>query len=173
MGLGAHASRRRRAHEATACEPTNRSTINEITLVRGESAQAEGFSGRAEWMWSIGAVPGHRPRAGWWTTNDRRNSSQLCNLNKKRPKRIMVEILAPGAAHVKLNNNRILRLQSLERLVCARARKQVNNPIGCSMQRLPPSPVEVGHAVFKGFPQSLGVHIFRWEYGHILKERSR
>ena len=105
-----------------------RFTINEITLVRGESAQAEGFSGRAEWMWSIGAVPGHRPRAGWWTINDRRNSSQLCNLNKKRPKRIMVEILAPGAANVKLNNNRILRLQSLERLVCARARKQVKQP---------------------------------------------
>ena len=99
----------------------------------------------------------YRPRAGWWTTNDRRNSSQLCNLNKKRPKRIMVEILAPGAANVKLNNNRILRLQSLESLVCARARKQVNNPIGCSMQRLPPSPVEVWRAFFKGFPQSLGV----------------
>ena len=27
-----------------------RITINEITLVRGESAQAEGFSGRAERM---------------------------------------------------------------------------------------------------------------------------
>ena len=52
----------------------------------------------------------------------------FATFNKKRPKRIMVEILAPGAANVKLNNDRILRLQSLESLVCARARKQVKQP---------------------------------------------
>ena len=53
-----------------------RITINEITLVRGESSQAERFSGRAKWMWSIGAEPCHGPRAGWWTTNNRGNSPQ-------------------------------------------------------------------------------------------------
>ena len=77
MGWVAHASRRWQAHEATSCEQTNPLiTINEITLVRGESAQAERFSGRAKWMWSIGAEPCHGPRAGWWTTNNRGNSPQ-------------------------------------------------------------------------------------------------
>ena len=67
-----------------------RITINEITLVRGESAQAERFSGRAKWMWSIGAVPCHGPRAITAATRP-----QLRNLNKKLPKRFVVEILAP------------------------------------------------------------------------------
>ena len=46
-------------------------------------------------MWSTGAVPFHGPCAGRWTTNHRGNSPQLCNLNKKPPKGIMVKILAP------------------------------------------------------------------------------
>ena len=40
-----------------------RMTINEVTLVRGESAQAKRFGGRAKWMWSIGAVRFHGPCA--------------------------------------------------------------------------------------------------------------
>ena len=106
--------KRMKPHHAST---QTRMTINEITLVRGESAQAERFSGRAAWMWSVGAVPCHRPRVGWWAANHRGNSPQLCNLNEKTPKRIMVEILAPWAANVKLNNNRILRLQSFESFV--------------------------------------------------------
>ena len=72
-----------------------RMTINEVTLVRGESAQAKRFGGRTKRVWSLGAVPFHGPCAGWRTTNHRGNSPQLCNLNKKPPKGIVVKILAP------------------------------------------------------------------------------